>query len=59
MNQKETPPSRFETEMTRMMKLVIAKLEEHDTRFDRLEGKVDLLSAQITEIGLKLLILTN
>lgn len=55
---EEIPEDRFKSEMTRMMKLVITKLEDHDERFDRLENrfdrlanKIDVLSAQISEIG--------
>ena len=43
MKEKENPPSRFESEMTRLMNVVINKLGEHDKRFDNLENRFDNL----------------
>ena len=43
MDEKENKSSRFESEMTRMMNLVITKLDAHDKRFDNLENRFDNL----------------
>ena len=62
---EEISDERFKVEMTRMMNLVILKIDGLETRFDsletrfdgletrfdRLENKVDVLSKQMTEIG--------
>ncbi len=57
---EEIPDDRFKSEMIRMMETVILKLGEHGnefinlkSRFDTLEEKFDVLSAQMTEIGLE------
>ena len=50
MDEKETPPNRFESEMTRMMKLVILKLGGLETRFDGLETNVFQIKSDVQVI---------
>ena len=50
MDEKETPPSRFESEMTRMMELVILKLGGFETRFDELEKNVSEIKTDVQVI---------
>lgn len=57
MNDEGKQPSRFESEMTRLMNTVIDKLGEHDVRFDNLEkniseikSDVKILKGQFTDV---------
>ncbi|MEP6903628.1 MAG: hypothetical protein ABJA66_18035 [Actinomycetota bacterium] len=50
MDEKETSPSRFECEMTRMMELVILKLGGFETRFDGLEKNVSEIKTDVQVI---------
>jgi peptidoglycan hydrolase CwlO-like protein len=47
MDEKEKQPSRFESEMTRLMNVVIDKLGEHDKRFDNLEKDVSEVKSDV------------
>lgn len=52
MNEKENPPSRFESEMTRMMETAILAIKGIDSRLSSIEDNV-------SENGRKLDTLTN
>lgn len=57
MDEKDTPPSRFESEMTRMMQTAIQTINGMDSRLVNIEKdvsdngkKIDTLTAQFGEV---------
>ena len=59
MDEKETPPSRFESEMTRMMKTAILSIKGLDSRLANIEKDVSDLKTNVKENGRKLDTLTD
>ncbi len=62
MAEEEILDKRFKSEVMRMLSLLIEKVDAHDKRFnsidkrfDAQDKKFDTLSAQITEIGLRVI----
>ena len=50
MDEKEASENRFESEMTRMMELVIRKLGYFETRFDSLEKNASEIKSDVQVI---------
>jgi uncharacterized coiled-coil protein SlyX len=50
MSEEETPPSRFESEMTRLMNLAIDKIGGLETKVSGLETKISGLEAKTSSL---------
>lgn len=58
MEEKETPKNRFESEMTRMMELVILRITGIDSRLGNIENDVSELKQEVKSSNRKLDILS-